>query len=237
MKMILMICLILSFHSFARVTTGNEGNGKYVPKELEANWAYVQLAQVSYFQKRDQLADIDAEIASIRFDLKRKEQLQKDRIAKQSEMNEAKAFYERKLAQFDQAVLRLEQDKVAEINKKNATASPTPAGPPIPQLTAEEKNYKPETCVWSNDIPKRLVFGPGCKDSQKRICVGYVICDQKDPAGKFVRMSTCSQANCADDKAVECTKENGYGSRKPDDKANISVSSTVQAIMLQTEGN
>lgn len=106
----------------------------------------------------------------------------------------------------------------------------------LPQLAEGEKNYKPDTCEWVSDMPKRIAFGPGCGEGKKlKMCVGYVVCEQKEGEGKFIRMSTCSEGNCGEgkDAAVSCTKENGYGSRKPKDEVNFTVSATMQAIMIK----
>lgn len=74
-----------------------------------------------------------------------------------------------------------------------------------------------DTCVWSSDLPRRVIEIPGCSLNVKsKACVGYVICENKEGV-KFVRMSTCSAQNCGDTDAVSCTKEKGYGSKNMGD--------------------
>jgi hypothetical protein len=80
------------------------------------------------------------------------------------------------------------------------------------------RNYRPDTCRWVEDLPRRIVNGPGCTSrGRSRICTGYVICDQIEGGGKFIRMSTCSTDKCgaSDGDAVRCTKDQGYFSEKP----------------------
>lgn len=93
------------------------------------------------------------------------------------------------------------------------------------------KNYKPESCVWASDLPRRIVKGPGCNTEGTKICVGYVVCDAKVGEGKFIRMSTCGASNCGESKAVECTKQQGYSSSKPKDESKESVSEILKVIL------
>lgn len=92
----------------------------------------------------------------------------------------------------------------------------------------DPRNYKPETCKWVEDLPRKIVYGPGCTTKGKSsICTGYVVCDQKSGEGQFIRMSSCSADKCgaSDEDAVRCTKDQGYYSRKPlsEDKHFMSI--------------
>ncbi len=95
----------------------------------------------------------------------------------------------------------------------------------------DPRNYKPESCVWAEDLPRRIVEGPGCNKTGNRLCVGFVVCEQKTGGAKFVRMSTCSSENCGDGAAVACTKQLGYGSRRPEDETKATVSDPIKDIL------
>lgn len=77
--------------------------------------------------------------------------------------------------------------------------------------------FKTETCKWVSDMPRRLIFGPGCSTDRKAmLCVGYVVCETDDASGaKFIRQSTCGSENCSEANAVACTKQASYGSCQP----------------------
>lgn len=79
------------------------------------------------------------------------------------------------------------------------------------------RNYDPKSCVWSQDMPRRVVNGPSCGKTRSRICTGYVICNQKNSDLKFVRMSTCRPDFCGagDEMARKCTEDRAYFSTKP----------------------
>jgi hypothetical protein len=88
----------------------------------------------------------------------------------------------------------------------------------------KENPIVPETCEWVRDTPRRIISVPGCGNNlpKKKACVGYVLCYQKSGL-KYVRMSTCSERNCGENDAVDCTKEIGYSSSKSaDGEENIS---------------
>jgi hypothetical protein len=100
------------------------------------------------------------------------------------------------------------------------------------EVVAEStRNYKPETCVWAEDIPRKIVMGKSCSAEGSRICVGYVVCEQKVGGGKFTRMSTCSEGLCGDADAAACTREGGYGSFKPKPKNAEFVSKKIQDVL------
>lgn len=96
---------------------------------------------------------------------------------------------------------------------------------------------KLKTCRWHPGFPRQILKGPGsgCKANQKvEVCVGYVIC-QNNVGVEFIRQSTCSTENCAQDKASACTNEDGFWSTvfvpiKPKSrKADQSATSSSQA--------
>jgi hypothetical protein len=99
------------------------------------------------------------------------------------------------------------------------------------ESTQDPLNYKPETCVWSDDIPRKIVTGPDCSKAGSKICVGYVVCEQKEGQGRFVRMSTCSSSNCGELDAADCTKQGGYGSRHPKDEDKETVTNRLKDVM------
>jgi hypothetical protein len=103
-----------------------------------------------------------------------------------------------------------------------------------PGSRAKEKSgptYKADTCVWSTDLPRRVISQRGCTQGAKtQACVGYVVCEQQDGDLKFVRMSTCSAKNCNEDKAVACTKERGFSSSGAD-----TVSEPIMKILKENQ--
>lgn len=92
-----------------------------------------------------------------------------------------------------------------------------------------EKDYLANTCQWVPDMPRRLVFGPGCMGDDC-LCVGLVMCDQKS-GGKFIRQSTCSRQYCTDKKAVACTKDPLFGSVKPKNETKVTVTEEIQKVL------
>jgi hypothetical protein len=89
-------------------------------------------------------------------------------------------------------------------------------------------SYISSTCEWVEDIPRRVVMGPGCNSKNTKLCVGHVACERKDGGGKFIRVSTCSASNCGDNEASKCTSESGYSSKKPEDEENEDLSTEVE---------
>lgn len=110
-----------------------------------------------------------------------------------------------------------------------------------PDETQEENqivgDYKAETCEWAADMPRRIVQGPGCDKNGSKICVAYVVCDRKSGAGKFVRMSTCSESNCGIGDAQNCTKQLPYRSFKPDDESKSYPSDLIRKILIQSNSS
>lgn len=110
-----------------------------------------------------------------------------------------------------------------------------PETPTVPRENEDEKsprNYNAETCKWVSDMPRRIVVGPGCGGKSKsRMCVGYVVCEQKNGGGKFVRQSTCGADKCGEGDAVKCTKDQYYFSTKPADETQQFVSPRLKQIM------
>lgn len=98
--------------------------------------------------------------------------------------------------------------------------------------------YKPkpaevkiETCTWVDDMPRRIVKGPKTSKCPEgaNICMGYVACEPlKDGAPKTVRVSTCDPENCHKEDAVDCTKQKGFYSMRPQGEANETLSDNVQ---------
>lgn len=117
-------------------------------------------------------------------------------------------------------------------DKKEAAASDE-----VIEVSDDEKtprNYKPETCRWVNDLPRKVVNGPGCgPKNRSMICTGYVICEQKQGGAKFIRMSTCAADKCgaSDEDAVRCTKDMGYYSMKPKGEAKLFMSPELKKIL------
>ena len=82
-------------------------------------------------------------------------------------------------------------------------------------------------------MPRKIVNGPGCTTAGRtQMCVGYVVCEQKEGGGKFVRMSTCGADKCGhqDSEAVNCTKDLNYFSSRPIDEAKHFVSPALKQI-------
>lgn len=122
-----------------------------------------------------------------------------------------------------------------------AGSSVAPSVTPKPEVknkvvVAQTGSFKSETCKWVSDMPRRLVFGPGCDGGRNAmVCTGFVVCDSNDEAGgKFIRQSTCGSANCSDDKAVACTKQANFGSCKPEDETKTGISQrTTDALTIE----
>lgn len=122
-------------------------------------------------------------------------------------------------------------EKIEVITQASPNIVPTITVPDLAPIVKKisETDYLPNTCRWVTDMPRRIVFGPGCSGKEK-LCVGYVVCDQKN-GGKFIRMSTCGAPHCGDTHAVSCTKQANYGSSKPVDEANITVSDKLKSAL------
>lgn len=109
--------------------------------------------------------------------------------------------------------------------------------PELVEASDDEKtprNYKPETCRWVNDLPRKIVNGPGCgPKNRSKICTGYVICEQKEGGAKFIRMSTCSPDKCggSDEDAVKCTKDMGYYSMKPQGEEKLFMTPELKKVL------
>jgi hypothetical protein len=89
---------------------------------------------------------------------------------------------------------------------------------------ARGQKYLPDSCQWYTEVSRRVLESGGkCKSGSTAggICTGYVVCDstKKDPTTgglkQYIRISTCSSDLCGEDKAAECTKQQGYFSAKP----------------------
>lgn len=111
-----------------------------------------------------------------------------------------------------------------------------PQDVPVEEEGDDEKsprNYKAETCKWVTDLPRKVVNGPSCGKTRSNICTGYVICEQKEGGGKFIRMSTCGPKHCgsSDADAVACTKDQGYYSKKPASETKLFMSSKLKKIL------
>lgn len=106
--------------------------------------------------------------------------------------------------------------------------------PDVTQIVKKisETDYLPSTCKWVPDMPRRIIFGSGCV-GEDRLCVGYVVCDQKS-GGKFIRQSTCSDNLCGEKQAVACTKAPLYGSQKPKSESKVTVSEDLQKVLTNS---
>lgn len=96
------------------------------------------------------------------------------------------------------------------------------------------RNYKAETCRWVSDLPRKILNSPGCTSKGRNlICTGYVVCEQKEGGGKFIRMSTCGADKCgaSDADAVRCTKDNRYFSQKPAGESKLFMTPRVKKIL------
>lgn len=99
------------------------------------------------------------------------------------------------------------------------------------------RNYKAETCRWVSDLPRKIVNGPGCSSKGRSlICTGYVVCEQKEGGGKFIRMSTCAADKCgaSDADAVRCTKDQRYFSLKPAGESKLFMTPKLKKILNGT---
>lgn len=109
------------------------------------------------------------------------------------------------------------------------------------EVEAPKKNiiqtgkFKTESCKWVSDMPRRLIFGPGCNaDRKSMLCVGYVVCETNDASGaKFIRQSTCGSENCGEDKAVACTKQASYGSCQPENNTKTISDKVINATTIE----
>jgi hypothetical protein len=124
--------------------------------------------------------------------------------------------------QIDVENIKYESDVTAKIQLEDKKTLEAPI---------DTRNYDPDTCEWVEDLPRRIVKGPGCNVGGATLCVGFVICKQKVGEGKFVRMSTCGSENCGTDDAKACTKQKGYGSSKPTDETKHTVSGRAKEMM------
>ena len=125
----------------------------------------------------------------------------------------------------------LKKDKAAS-EKENVT--------PDVQVVEENedekspRNYVADSCRWVSDLPRKIVNGPGCgPKGRSRICTGYVVCDQKEGGGKFIRMSSCRAERCgpSDADAVRCTKDQGYFSERPAGEEKLFMTPRLKKIL------
>lgn len=118
--------------------------------------------------------------------------------------------------------------EVTVISKEESTVNEDEKNP---------RNYRPDTCEWVEDLPKKIANGPGCGGSSRsRICTGYVICNQKVGGGKFIRMSTCRPEFCGPTRgdAINCTKDMRYFSERPYGEKKLFMTKKVKKV-LSTE--
>ncbi len=127
---------------------------------------------------------------------------------------------------------------------EGAVVEPPAQTPPLPERAVAADNsteqtertgvrdYKPESCVWAEDMPRRLVHSPGCsRSSRSQSCVGYVICEQKSSSAKFIRMSSCRADLCGEGDAVDCTKDQSTFSTQPQDETKQFMSKRVRDLI------
>jgi hypothetical protein len=121
------------------------------------------------------------------------------------------------------------------IEKDNALAEePKKDTPVVTEEGDDEKsprNYKPDTCKWVSDLPRKIVNGPSCGKTRSQICTGYVVCEQKEGGGKFIRMSTCGPDKCGDEDAVRCTKDMGYFSIRPAGENKLFMTKKIKDVL------
>lgn len=130
----------------------------------------------------------------------------------------------------------------------DAGVTVTPDTDVIPDVTPDDvvvegddektpRNYKAETCKWVTDLPRKIVNGPSCGKTRSKICTGYVVCEQKEGGGKFIRMSTCGPNHCGgtDADAVSCTKDQGYWSAKPASETKLFMSQKLKKTLSGNE--
>jgi len=110
-----------------------------------------------------------------------------------------------------------------KLPRRNTSFIPTPTT--INLAAPSESDLKQKTslafvdfnsCRWHPGFLRHVISGPGggCATGENvNTCVGYVICKNKSGT-EFIRQSTCSAANCAEDKASSCTKEENFWSRE-----------------------
>jgi hypothetical protein len=129
-----------------------------------------------------------------------------------------------------------------ETPAEESTATPVVAVAALKTTQADDDttaNYRPETCKWAPDMPRRVVQGPGCDKDGSRLCVGYVVCQQKTGDGYFVRMSTCGAENCkaGDRFAQACTKQLPYRSRPASDETNQHPSQRIRDMLANPQAS
>lgn len=124
----------------------------------------------------------------------------------------------------------------APVATGTAAVAATPvATPTVAKIAiAQTGGFKTETCKWVSDMPRRLIFGPGCDGGRNAmLCTGYVVCEAS-AGGKFIRQSTCGSANCGEGSAVACTKQASYGSCKPETETRTGISErTTEALTIE----
>jgi hypothetical protein len=117
---------------------------------------------------------------------------------------------------------------------RDGGGGPNPDGTGLTDQENSPRNYNPTTCKWVTDLPRRIVSAPGCNStSRTRVCTGYVICDQLEGEGRFIRMSTCRPQYCGpgDQNAVNCTKDLSYFSQKPPQEGREFLSPRLKNIL------
>jgi hypothetical protein len=125
----------------------------------------------------------------------------------------------------------------AKDEKKEESKDDKKEEPEVAEESDDEKtprNYKPETCRWVTDLPRKVVNGPGCGPKQRsKMCTGYVSCEQKQGGAKFIRMSTCSADKCgsSDEDAVRCTKDMGYYSMRPQGESKLFMTPSLKKVL------
>jgi hypothetical protein len=108
------------------------------------------------------------------------------------------------------------------------------------EINEDEKsprNYKPDTCKWVTDLPRKVVNGPGCgPKGRSKMCTGYVSCEQKQGGARFIRMSTCGSDKCGstDEDAVKCTKDMAYFSMKPQGEEKLFMTPKLKKVLNGT---
>lgn len=141
----------------------------------------------------------------------------------------------KQLMEADHAALLKSPDKKPDV----AAPAVTDSGELI-EDKYKKGGYKTDSCEWVKDLPRKIVAGPGGKDCHNdgkgevraNICIGYVAC-QHDNGGIFIRMSTCSPANCGADKAKDCTMQKKYHSVKGKGEQHETISGEIREAVLE----
>ena len=137
-----------------------------------------------------------------------------------------------KLLKVDKAVFSNEAN-AKKVVKPEVKSEPKTEVKPEPTVEVSSMGFDANSCEWVDDLPRKVLLAPGCGKGPTKVCSGYVVCNQKQGGGKFVRASTCGPEYCGNTKrdAINCTKQAGYSSKKPDSEDLDSISPKLQKFL------